>query len=203
MRLMGWFVLILATASFAGEPKQILVFGDSLAAGYGLGKEYAFPALLTQKAGEAGTPATFINGGVSGDTSAGGLRRIGWNLRKPIDILILELGANDGLRGIEPADTLKNLQAIIDKTREKNPDVKLVIAGMTLPPNMGADYIKAFEGVFQKIAERNDAVLIPFLLEGVGGVPELNLPDGIHPTKEGHKIVAETVWRYVSPLLKD
>ena len=198
------FLALLAEPGTANDGhKRVLFLGDSLAAGYGLDKEVAFPALIQAEIDAAGLPFTVVNAGVSGDTSAGGLRRIGWSLRGGVDILVLELGANDGLRGIQPEATRENLQAIIDKARERNPEVRIVIAGMTLPPNLGRDYVARFEGVFSEIAERNDATLIPFLLEGVAGNPELNLPDGIHPTAEGHKIVAATVWKHLAPLLRE
>ena len=181
--------------------RRILVFGDSLSAGFGLGKEFAFPALLQERLDQEGHAFTVVNGGVSGDTSAGGLRRLGWMLKKPIDVLILELGANDGLRGISLEETHKNLQAIIDGTRAKFADVTIVIAGMKLPPNLGREYTTQFENLYRQLAKDNELPLIPFLLEGVGGNPELNLEDGIHPNRKGHQIVADTVWRHLKPLL--
>ena len=183
-----------------GEPR-ILFLGDSLAAGYEIGKEFAFPALIQAKIRRFGLPYTVINAGVSGDTSAGGLRRLGWILRGPVAVLVLALGANDGLRGVPPEETAKNLQAIIDQARRKIPRLKVVIAGMKVPPNLGPDYAEKFEGIFTELAEKNHAVLIPFLLKGVAGRPHLNLADGIHPTAEGHALVAETVWHYLEPLL--
>ena len=203
-----WSALLLflvSSALMAQAPtrKRVLVYGDSLTAGYGLGKEFAFPALLQEKIDTEGLAFEIVNSGISGDTSAGGLRRIAWNLSRPVDVLILELGANDGLRGIDPTHTEKNLQAIIDKTKAKYPKVRLVIAGMTLPPNLGPHFVKRFERVYTTIAERNQAVLIPFLLEKVAGIAELNLPDRIHPTKKGHQLVAETVWTYLAPVLRE
>jgi len=180
---------------------RILFFGDSLSAGYGIGKELAFPALVQEKIDAAGLSYQVVNAGVSGDTSAGGLRRIDWMLRQGVDVLVLELGANDGLRGLPLETTEENLQAIIDLTRRRNPAVRLVIAGMKLPPNLGREYTLRFEALFTRLAEKNQAVLIPFLLEGVAGRPNLNLEDGIHPTPEGHRLVAATVWRYLAPLL--
>jgi acyl-CoA thioesterase-1 len=138
---------------------------------------------------------------VSGDTSAGGLRRINWYLRRRIDVLILELGGNDGLRGVPPAATRTNLQAIIDTAKKARPNMKIVIAGMRLPPNLGQDYTGAFEKIYPALARENRAALVPFLLEGVGGRPELNATDQIHPTAEGHQIVAENVWKILKPLL--
>ena len=181
---------------------RILFLGDSLSAGYGLGKERAFPALLQKKIDAAGLDYQVVNGGVSGDTSAGGLRRLGWMLQQQVDILVLELGANDGLRGLPLAETEANLQGIIEKTRQHNAKVVVVIAGMKLPPNLGSDYTDRFEVMFTKLARENEALLIPFLLEGVAGRPDLNLEDGIHPTAEGHRMIAATVWRYLKPILE-
>lgn len=185
----------------SAEPRRILVFGDSLTAGYGIDPGLAFPAVLQEKIAAAGLDYEVVNGGVSGDTTAGGLRRIDWLLRRPVDILLLELGANDGLRGIPLDSTKRNLQAIIDRARARYPDVRLVIAGMLVPPNLGPDYTQRFREIFEEVASENEAVLIPFLLEGVAGRPDLNLPDGIHPTPAGHRIVAENVWSALGPLL--
>jgi acyl-CoA thioesterase-1 len=181
--------------------KTILFYGDSLTAGYGLSPEFAFPNLIQQKLKDAGKDYQVINAGLSGETSAGGLARIDWVLRQPVDIFILELGANDGLRGLEIGQTKTNLQWIIDKVKAKNPNVKFVIAGMKVPPNMGDNYGTSFEKIFKEIASRNNSALIPFLLDGVGGDPKLNQADGIHPTAEGHKIVAENVWEVLKPIL--
>ncbi len=182
--------------------KNVLILGDSLAAGYGIQREEAFPALLQKKIEAAKLPYRIVNGGVSGDTTAGGLRRIDWMLKQPVDVLIVELGGNDGLRGIPPAETKKNLQGIIDKAKQKYPQVRVVVAGMQMPPNMGEDYTKAFAEVFPAVAKANQATLIPFLLEGVGGQADLNQPDGIHPTPKGHEVVAENVWKVLAPVLK-
>ena len=181
----------------------VLVLGDSMAAGYGVDPSEAYPALLQKKIDDAGLGFAIVNGGVSGDTSAGGLRRIGWYLRRKTAVLVLELGGNDGLRGVAPATTRTNLQAIIDTAKKAYPDIKIVIAGMRMPPNLGGDYTAAFEKVFQELARENHAALVPFLLEGVGGTPELNQNDQIHPTPEGHKIVAENVWKILEPLLRN
>ncbi len=190
------------TSQPASELKTILFFGNSLTAGYGLDVEEAFPALVQQKVDSLGLSYKVINAGLSGETTSGGKTRIGWLLRQRVDVFVLELGANDGLRGIPVAETKQNLQDIINQVKAKYPEVKLVLAGMQVPPNMGATYAKAFRAVYQDIAQKNDMALIPFLLEGVGGHPELNLPDGIHPTAAGHRIVAATVWNYIHPLLK-
>jgi acyl-CoA thioesterase-1 len=140
--------------------------------------------------------------GLSGETSSGGLRRVDWLLQRRIDVLVLELGGNDGLRGITPDLTKKNLQAIIDRAKSKYPEVKIVIAGMQVPPNLGQEYTSQFRTLYSELAKKNNALLIPFLLEGVGGIPQLNLPDGIHPTAEGHRIVAKNVWKVLMSLLK-
>ncbi|HLS28797.1 MAG TPA: arylesterase [Opitutales bacterium] len=184
------------------EPLRILFFGDSLTAGYGIEPEETYPALIQEKINQRGWNMQTVNAGLSGETSAGGLRRIDWILRRPIDVFVLELGANDGLRGIDTESTEENLQAILDRVREKNPQAALLIAGMQVPPNMGKDYSREFAEIFPRLAETNEAALIPFLLEDVGGIPELNLPDGIHPTAEGHKIMTETVWEILEPVLK-
>ena len=180
----------------------ILCFGNSLTAGYNLNPTFAFPAVIERNLKEKGYDVEVINAGLSGETSAGGLERINWVLRHPINILILELGANDGLRGLPLEQTKKNLQSIIDRVKEKYPDVEIVIAGMMVPPNMGERYGNQFIKIYPELAQENDAKLIPFLLQGVGGDPELNLPDGIHPNVEGHKIVAENVLEVILPLLK-
>ncbi len=187
-----------------GEPaKKTLVFlGDSLTAGLGVETRQAFPALIQQRIDAAALPYRVINAGLSGDTSAGGLRRIDWLLQQPIDLLVIELGANDGLRGLAVTASAANLQAIIDKVKARNPQTKFVIAGMKLPPNLGADYVSQFQQIFTELAGKNKAVLIPFLLEGVGGHRELNQPDQIHPTAEGHKLVADTVWHTLQPILE-
>lgn len=176
------------------DKKNILFFGTSLTAGYGLDPIEAYPALIQQKIDSLNLPYKVINGGLSGETSAAGKSRIDWLLKQPVSVFVLELGANDGLRGIAIKETIANLQAIIDKVKAKNPDVKLVMEGMQMPPNMGETYTTEFKAIFKDLAEKNDMVYVPFLLEGVGGVPKLNQGDGIHPTAEGHQILAENVW---------
>jgi len=183
--------------------RTVLILGDSLAAGYGVEPEMSFPSLLQSKINDAALPFSVVNAGVSGDTSAGGLRRINWLLKRSVDVLVLELGGNDGLRGIEPATTRSNLQQIIDRTRAKNPRVRIVIAGMRMPGNMGEEFTRAFESLFGELARVNQATLIAFLLEGVGGEPRLNQPDLIHPNEEGHRMVARNVWRSLEPVLLD
>ena len=183
------------------KKKTIVFYGNSLTAGYGVSPSEAFPAIIQKKIDSLGLPYQVINAGVSGETSSGGKTRIDWILREPVDIFILELGANDGLRGTPLSETKKNLQDIIDKVKAKYPDTKLVFAGMEIPPNMGQAYTTEFRNIYTDLAAKNKMTLIPFLLEGVGGEPELNQADGIHPTAEGHLIVAENVWKQLEKLL--
>lgn len=194
-------ILGLVVGLGAAEPKTLLFFGDSLTAGYGLDPDEAFPALIQRKLSDRGRAWRVVNAGLSGETTSGGLRRLDWILRQPVDIFVIELGGNDGLRGISPETSRSNLEAMIKRIRERAPHVKVVLAGMQMPTNMGPDYTRQFAAMYPEIAEKLKVTLIPFLLEGVGGVPRLNQPDGIHPTAEGHKIVAETVWRTLEPLL--
>jgi len=185
----------------AANTKTVVFFGNSLTAGYGLSPTEAFPALIQAKIDSMGLPYKVVNAGVSGETTSGGASRIDWVLRQAPDVFVLELGANDGLRGIPVAETRKNLQAIIDKVKGKNPAAKLVLAGMQLPPNMGQAYTSGFRDLFPELARRNGMTLIPFLLQGVGGEAKLNQQDGIHPTAEGARIVADNVWEVLQPLL--
>jgi acyl-CoA thioesterase-1 len=189
-------------ASGAAPTKTIVFLGDSLTAGLGLPPDEAFPALIAGKIRTASLPFQVENAGLSGDTSAGALRRTDWMLQRPIEVLVIALGGNDGLRGL-PVKSLKaNLQAIIDKAKTKNPAVKIVIAGMQIPPNLGADYAMNFQRVYAELARENNAVLIPFLLEGVGGQRDLNQPDLIHPTAAGQRVIADLVWRTLEPILR-
>lgn len=191
-----------ALTPVAPPVKTVVFLGDSLTAGLGLQPSEAFPALIAEKIRAAALPFEIQNAGLSGDTSAGALRRIDWLLQRPIDVLVIELGGNDGLRGL-PIKSLKaNLQTIIDKAKAKNLTLKVVIAGMQIPPNLGADYSADFQRVYAELARENNAVLIPFLLEGVGGHRDLNQPDMIHPTAAGHRIVADLVWRTLEPILR-
>jgi acyl-CoA thioesterase-1 len=188
-------------ATITKEQKNILFFGTSLTAGYGLDPTEAYPALIQNRIDSLKMPYKVINGGLSGETSAGGKGRIDWLLKQPVDIFVLELGANDGLRGLPVSQTIKNLQDIIDRVKAKYPNVKMVLAGMQVPPNMGAKYASDFKNMFPDLARKNQMVLIPFLLEKVGGIPKLNQADGIHPTAEGDKILAENVWVVLKDLL--
>ena len=183
------------------KKKTIVFFGNSLTAGYGVSPSEAFPAIIQKKIDSLGLPYQVINAGVSGETSSGGKTRINWILRERVDIFVLELGANDGLRGTPLAETKKNLQDIIDTVKAKYPHAKLVFAGMEIPPNMGQAYTTEFRNIYTDLAKKNSMTLIPFLLEGVGGEPELNQADGIHPTAQGHLIVAENVWCQIEKLL--
>lgn len=183
------------------KKKTIVFFGNSLTAGYGLSPSQAFPAIIQKKIDSLGLPYQVINAGVSGETSSGGKSRIDWILRQPVDIFVLELGANDGLRGIPLSETKKSLQAIIDKVKAKNADTKLLFAGMQIPPNMGQTYTTEFKNIYTELAEKNAMTLVPFLLEGVGGETTLNQEDGIHPTAEGHRIVANNLWQQLEKLL--
>jgi acyl-CoA thioesterase I len=196
-------VIVLAVLPAAAPPVRVVLFlGDSITAGYGLDVSEAYPALIQQKIDAKRWPFKVINAGQSGDTSAGGLSRTDWLLKNPIDVLVIELGGNDGLRGFAPESTRKNIQAIIDRVKAKYPNAKIIIAGMKVPPNMGRDYAAKFAAIFPALARKNDAPLIPFVLEGVGGVHELNLPDGIHPTARGHQMVAANVWKVLEPVLR-
>lgn len=192
----------LAATANATDAPAVVFLGDSLTAGYGIDRDQAYPALVQEKIEAAGMDARVVAAGLSGDTSAGGLRRLDWVMRQPVDILVVALGANDGLRGIDLKSTRRNLQGIIDKARAKSPEIRIALAGMQLPPNLGPDYTAEFKSLFRELAEANDVELIPFLLEGVGGVSTLNLADGIHPNPSGHRLVAETVWKTIEPMLR-
>ena len=187
----------------SASKKIVLFFGDSLTAGYGLDDPAdAFPGVISRRVDSLKLPYKVINAGLSGETTAGGNGRIDWLLKEKIDVFVLELGANDGLRGIPVSETAKNLQSIVDKVKAKYPDAKLVLLGMQVPPNMGADYTAKFKNVFPHLAKKNNMALVPFLLQGVGGVPSLNQGDGIHPTAQGAKIVANNVWAILKDELK-
>jgi acyl-CoA thioesterase-1 len=201
------FVLFLATAVTSlssqaaadEEPPRIVAFGDSLTAGFGVAADEAYPARLQRRLQEEGLRYRVINAGVSGDTTAGGLRRVDWALKSRPEIVILELGANDGLRGLKLEETKANLERIIQRCQDAS--VTVVLAGMKLPPNYGADYTKAFEGIYPELAGRYRLTLIPFFLDGVAGSASLNQADGIHPTSEGYRIITEKVLETVKPLL--
>jgi acyl-CoA thioesterase I len=184
------------------EPPVVVCLGDSLTAGYGLDQAQAYPALLQKRIDDLGWKFKVVNAGLSGETTAGGLRRLDWVLKRRIDVLILALGGNDALRGISLDTTRQNLDQILIRTRAKNPDAQLIVAGMLIPPNWGREYFNGFRAIFPELAKKHRAGLIPFLLEGVGGKPNLNFPDGIHPTAEGHRVVAANVWKVLEPVLR-
>lgn len=204
-RLIACMALALAStapANAADERPVVLFVGTSLTAGYGLPSQEAFPALIQHRIDAKGLNYRVVNAGVSGDTSAGGLGRIDWLLQSPVSVLVLELGANDMLRGLDPGAMRKNLVEIIDRTRSKNPNVKLLIAGMRAAPNLGVDYRRSFESTYTDLASKYGAQLIPFLLEDVAARPKLNQVDGIHPTAEGHELVAKRVWGLLDGMLR-
>ncbi len=183
------------------KKKRLVFFGNSLTAGYGLDPDQSFTSLIQKRIDSLALDYEVINAGLSGETTAGGASRIDWILKQPIDVFVLELGGNDGLRGIDPESSFKNLQSIIDKVREKNPATKIVLAGMEAPPNMGEEFTATFRAMYPKLAKMNNTYLIPFLLENVGGIPELNQADGIHPTAKGNIIITETIWKVLKDIL--
>lgn len=191
-----------ATAESVGSAVPVVLFlGTSLTAGLGVSETEAYPALIQQKIDSAGLTFRAVNAGESGGTSAGGLRRVEWLLQQPVSVLVLELGANDALRGQDLAATRRNLQQVIDRARAAHPDVAIVIAGMQAPPNLGERYTTEFREIFPDLARRNHAALVPFLLEGVAAVGELNQADGIHPNPQGQRRLADNVWEVLEPVL--
>ncbi len=189
-------------ADSSAKVKTIVFFGNSLTAGYGVDPSEAYPALIQNIIDSLHLEYKVINAGVSGETSAGGNGRIDWILRQPVDVFVLELGGNDGLRGIPLSETKKNLQAILDKVKAKYPDAKLMLEGMQIPPNMGQQYATEFKNIYPELAAKNNISLIPFILKNVGGDSKLNQQDGIHPTPEGHKIVTQNVWDVLKDILQ-
>lgn len=193
--------LLFSTSIIAQEKKNILIFGDSIAAGYGIEPNQAFPALIQNRIDSLGLNYEVINGGLSGETSAGGLRRINWVLQRQVDLMVLELGGNDGLRGIDLSSTKENLQKIVDRALANNPNMEILIAGMQVPPNLGIEYTREFQSLYPDLAEKNNLPLIPLILDKVGGRDEYMQPDQIHPNIAGHKIVADIVWESLYPFL--
>jgi acyl-CoA thioesterase-1 len=191
-----------STDSAAPVEKRLLFVGTSLTAGLGLEPDEAYPALIAHRIDSLRLPYRVDNAGYSGETSAGALRRIEWLVREPVDVLVLETGANDGLRGLSVDSMRANIQAIIDRVRAASPNVRILLVGMEAPPNLGTRYTSEFRKVFPELAERNGAVLLPFLLEGVAAVDSLNQGDGIHPNEAGSRVLAETVWTALVPLLE-
>ncbi len=199
--LLAFLLLTLQIASAAESPIKIVVLGDSISSGFGIAPSDAYPALLERQFVAQNRPVTVINAGVSGDTTSGGLRRVEWALSGGANLLVVALGGNDGLRGVPPDQTRKNLIEIIKKARALQPDILIVLAGMQLPDSMGPDYAKDFAAIYPEIAKETSATLMPFLLEGVATDPRLNLPDLIHPNEEGQKIIAAAFYKILSPLL--
>lgn len=196
------FFVYPALHAAAAQPAVVFV-GDSLTAGYGLDPQEAYPAVIAERMRQAGLTFEVVNAGLSGDTTAAGLRRTAWVLRRPVAVFVLALGGNDGLRGIPPEETERNLQAIIDAVRTSQPGARIVLTGMQSPPNMGPEFTTAFRELFPRLAERNGLPFVPFLLEGVAGERDLNQPDGIHPTAEGQQRIADVVWPILEPVLRE
>ena len=194
-------LLIAFNTQWAFGQKNILMFGDSITAGYGLAEERAYPALIQDKIDSLGLKHNVINAGLSGETTAGGARRVDWILQQDVDIFLIGLGGNDGLRGIDPSNTKKNLITIIDNVREKDSSIDIILAGMEAPPNLGQQYTLEFRTVFSEVANKKNVTFMPFLLKNVAGIDDLNQPDGIHPTAEGQQIIADHIWTYLEPLL--
>jgi len=194
---------VTAASRDSSSVKRILVLGDSLSAGFGLSSNQAYPALLTEKLRAAGLDFEIINASQSGGTTEGGLRRLPAHLKRKIDIFILELGINDAFRGVPIAQIRNNLQAIVDTVKARNPKVRIIIAGMQLPNYAEDDYVFAFGQIYADLAAKNNAALIPYLLEGVGGDPLLNQPDRVHPNAGGQKILADNVWRVLEPIARE
>ena len=186
----------------AGNAPTIVFLGTSITAGLGVDPDQAYPAVIQRMLDSAGFRYQVINAGVSGETSAGALSRIDWILRRAPAVLVIETGANDGLRGQSPDAVRKNIQAIIDRTRERAPGAEIILAGMQAFPNLGGEYVRRFIALYPELAEKNNVRLVPFILEGVGGVDSLNQADGIHPTPQGQRIVAENVWQVLEPVLR-
>jgi len=184
------------------DARPVLLFvGTSLTAGYGLDPADAFPALIQARLDEAGLRYRVVNAGVSGETSAGALRRLDWLLKQPVAVLVVETGANDGLRGQDPDATRANLEGVMERAKRQVPPPRVVLLGMEAPPNNGEEYRRRFRAIYPEVARKNGAALVPFLLDGVAGVASLNQADGVHPTAEGHRHLADTVWRVLRPIL--
>ncbi len=184
------------------EPGVVLFLGTSLTAGPGIDPDQTYPVLIQEKIDSAGLPYRAVNAGVSGETAAGALRRLDWLLRQPFDVLVLETGANDMLRGASPREVRTNLQAVIDRVKEERPRARIVVVGMLAMRNLGREYVEEFDSIYPRAARENQLPLVPFLLEDVAGVDTLNLPDAIHPNEAGHRRIAETVWKTLEPVLR-
>ena len=179
----------------------VLFFGTSLTAGYGLDPDQAFPSLIEKKAGDEGVPIKVVNAGLSGETTAGAVRRIDWVLSAPVDLVVIESGANDALRGLAPEAARANLETLIAAVRAKQPRAKIVLVQMEAPPNYGASYTRSFRSIYPEIAKKENVPLLPFLLDGVAGIPRLNQADGVHPNLAGERIVADNLWRALKPIV--
>lgn len=197
------FAVEAAGATSSATRGRVVVLGDSITAGYGLSPAQAYPALMQARIDAAGLPFEVVNAGISGDTTSGGLRRIDWALGRSAEVLIVALGGNDGLRGVPPKQTAANIAGIIQRARAKVPGIAVIVAGMQMPGNMGRDFVEEFRALFPRVAREHGAALVPFLLEGVGGVAKLNQPDLIHPTAEGQKRIAENVWPVLEKVLRE
>ena len=196
-----WSGILLRANS--GESETVILFlGDSLTAGYGVMKEDSYPSCIEREIKNSGIQARVINAGISGNTTAGGLRRVDWYFKQRIDVLVIALGANDGLRGINPDSSKKNIQSIIEKSRSYNSNLKILLTGMKVPPSMGSDFSDKFSKIFPELARENKCTFMPFLLHNVGGHKEMNLADGIHPNPLGHQTICKNLWNQLKPLLK-
>lgn len=191
-----------ATRESAAPATKVLFVGTSLTAGYGLTPELAYPAVVARLAEADGLPIQLTNAGLSGETSAGALRRMEWVLRAPADVVVIETGANDALRGLDPDSTRANLKRIIGRIRATQPGAEIVLVQMEAPPNYGIGYVRQFRAMYGEVAREEDVTLAPFLLEGVAGLPELNQADGIHPNRRGAELVAANVWKVLKPVVQ-
>lgn len=188
--------------SFSPRVPTVVFFGTSLTAGPGLEPEEAYPALVEKLAAKAGTPIKAINAGLSGETTAGAVRRIDWVLKNPADLVVIETGANDALRGLSPDSARSNIEQVLASVKKRQPNAKIALVQMEAPPNFGSPYVRRFHAIYGEIAKRENVVLLPFLLDKVAGVSRYNQADGVHPNVEGEKIVAENVWQSIAPLVK-
>ena len=179
----------------------VLFFGTSLTAGLGLDPEQAYPTLIEKKAQSDGVPIKVVNAGLSGETTAGAVRRIDWVLRTPVDLVVIEGGANDALRGLSPEQARANLESLIAAVRAKQPGAKIALIQMEAPPNFGVSYTRSFHAIYPEVAKKENVTLLPFLLGGVAGIPRLNQPDGVHPNLSGERIVADNVWKALRPIV--
>jgi acyl-CoA thioesterase-1 len=191
-----------AEAPGTSDLPAVMVLGTSLAAGQGIDPDQAYPAVLQRMIDSAGYAYRVLNRGVSGETSAGAAKRAAWLLQQPVAVLVLETGGNDGLRGLDPDELRSNIQAVIDLARSRKPAPEILLLGMEAPPNLGASYTSRFRATYREVAGANGIPLVPFVLEGVAGIDSLNQADGIHPTPEGHRRMAETIWPALEPLLR-